>query len=216
MKSNLSLKKIAANRRNARRSTGPRTPAGKNKVKWNALRHGLLSRELLFPGGESRRRRQEYALLLAGLRRDLAPRGRLEEMLVESIAVCYWRLGRALRCEGGEIRKAREQERTRRRPGYAPADAIREIFGIKKDRSHEQERLEREAQERAHHEKQRRDGHPASLSLPQEAALRRLGRYEAGIQRQLYRTIRELRRAQAERRGPGRLGGPPKLPNKAK
>lgn len=36
-----SAKAIAANRRNARRSTGPRTAAGKRKVASNALRHGL-------------------------------------------------------------------------------------------------------------------------------------------------------------------------------
>src|ERR1700738_4735365 len=36
-----SERKRAANRRNARRSTGPRTAAGKARVKQNALRHGL-------------------------------------------------------------------------------------------------------------------------------------------------------------------------------
>jgi hypothetical protein len=36
-----SATKIAANRRNARRSSGPRTAAGKQTVSRNALRHGL-------------------------------------------------------------------------------------------------------------------------------------------------------------------------------
>jgi hypothetical protein len=35
--------KIAANRRNARRSTGPRTTAGKLRFRRNALRHGLAA-----------------------------------------------------------------------------------------------------------------------------------------------------------------------------
>jgi hypothetical protein len=35
--------KVAANRRNARRSTGPRTRAGKMRVRRNALRHGLAA-----------------------------------------------------------------------------------------------------------------------------------------------------------------------------
>jgi hypothetical protein len=38
-----SAKAIAANRRNARRSTGPRTAAGKRRVARNALRHGAIA-----------------------------------------------------------------------------------------------------------------------------------------------------------------------------
>src|SRR5215470_5418244 len=34
---------IAANRRNARRSTGPRTAAGKRKARANALSHGIVA-----------------------------------------------------------------------------------------------------------------------------------------------------------------------------
>ena len=35
--------KIAANRRNAQRSTGPRTASGKSRVRRNALKHGLAA-----------------------------------------------------------------------------------------------------------------------------------------------------------------------------
>ena len=45
-----SEKQAEANRRNALNSTGPKTPEGKAAVSHNALRHGLLSRDILLPG----------------------------------------------------------------------------------------------------------------------------------------------------------------------
>jgi hypothetical protein len=39
----ISERKLAANRRNAKKSCGPRTAAGKHKVSRNALRHGLAA-----------------------------------------------------------------------------------------------------------------------------------------------------------------------------
>jgi hypothetical protein len=45
-----SEKQARANRRNALKSTGPKTPEGKAAVHHNALRHGLLSRDVLLPG----------------------------------------------------------------------------------------------------------------------------------------------------------------------
>jgi hypothetical protein len=39
--SNVSLRKIESNRKNAQRSTGPRTAAGKKRVSRNAVKHGF-------------------------------------------------------------------------------------------------------------------------------------------------------------------------------
>ena len=43
------LKQIEANRLNALKSTGPKTEAGKASVKLNAMKHGLLSKQVLLP-----------------------------------------------------------------------------------------------------------------------------------------------------------------------
>jgi len=65
-------KQLAANRRNATRSTGPRTPEGKARVKWNALKHGLLARSVVVPlKGGPENRRQFKALLEQGSREGL-------------------------------------------------------------------------------------------------------------------------------------------------
>src|SRR3990172_3062800 len=95
----VSLRKLEANRKNALRSTGPRTPQGKNTVRWNALKHGLLAKEIVIPAGAGRENAADFHNLLAQLRAHLAPAGVLEEVLVEKIAVCYWRLRRVLRAE---------------------------------------------------------------------------------------------------------------------
>ena len=43
-------KKAEANRRNSLKSTGPRRLEGKAAVRLNALKHDLLSEEVLLPG----------------------------------------------------------------------------------------------------------------------------------------------------------------------
>ena len=84
---------------------GPQTPEGKAVVKKNALKHGLCAREVVIQAGDGQESQEEFDHLLARLWDDLQPQGALEEMQVERIAVCYWRLWRGLRAEMGETRK---------------------------------------------------------------------------------------------------------------
>src|SRR5215208_2050407 len=90
-------KKTQANRRNALKSTGPKTPEGKAAVRLNALRHGLLSQEIVLPGEdeEALRELDEY------LRAELQPVGELEDLLIDRIITAYWRLRRLERVEAG-------------------------------------------------------------------------------------------------------------------
>ena len=84
---------IEANRINAQKSTGPRTPEGKAVVSQNAITHGLLARAGVIPGEDE----HEFAAHRDGLRQQLRPGSPLEEVLADQIVDCSWRLKRAAR-----------------------------------------------------------------------------------------------------------------------
>jgi hypothetical protein len=83
-------KQIEANRRNAKKSTGPKTPEGKAKSAQNALKHGLLASCPVLPEEDP----MAYELLRANLHKELCPEGQLETLLVNRIAATQWRLAR--------------------------------------------------------------------------------------------------------------------------
>jgi hypothetical protein len=97
-----------ANRQNARHSTGPKTPTGKAHSSRNALKHGLLAKDVVINGPQLSEIQADFDALLADLVSELKPRTLIEETLVERIATCYWRLRRAQRFEVGAIRDALE------------------------------------------------------------------------------------------------------------
>jgi hypothetical protein len=99
----MSLKQLAANRRNAQKSTGPKTPEGRAVSKMNALKHGILSKEVLVRGLNIQESSRELFNLYERFWQDLNPVGPVEEMLVDQIVTAHWRLRRALRAESGEI-----------------------------------------------------------------------------------------------------------------
>ena len=103
-----SPRRIAANRRNAQKSTGPKTLVGKTYSSWNSTRHGLLSKRLPLVGGG----KKKFTRLLTSLRQDLEPVGTLEEVLVEKIAQEYWRLGVAAWYEAEDLSQSSPFKRT--------------------------------------------------------------------------------------------------------
>jgi hypothetical protein len=114
----ISDRKRAANRRNARRSTGPRTEAGKGRSRWNAIRHGLLVKEV--PANHWPYLIEDpgpFKLLIEALVGHFDPVGPVEGMLVELIAQCYWRQRRFQRAENAEIRLALMYESARQAVG---------------------------------------------------------------------------------------------------
>jgi hypothetical protein len=90
-----SAAQTAANRANAQKSTGPRTPEGKALVAQNAIKHGLLAQRDVIPGEDP----GEFALFRDRMREDLDPTGTLEGMLADRVVHLAWRLRRAERLE---------------------------------------------------------------------------------------------------------------------
>ena len=82
-----SPKQITANRRNASKSTGPRTDAGKAVSRGNAVKHGALSKVVVADGEDA----GAFEALHAGLQDQFKPATALEEQLVEKLAMAFWR-----------------------------------------------------------------------------------------------------------------------------
>ena len=101
----VSERRLQANRKNALRSTGPRTVRGKRIVARNAIKHGFLAREAVITAGEGKETLEEFQSLIDGLGEYYAPVGVVEELLVQTVATCWWRKARVLRAENGEIRR---------------------------------------------------------------------------------------------------------------
>ena len=100
-----SERRIQANRRNALRSTGPKTERGKRTVARNAIKHGFLAREVVITAGDGKESLGEFHDLVKHLCEYYEPVGVVEESLVQTMATCWWRKARVIRAENGEIRK---------------------------------------------------------------------------------------------------------------
>jgi hypothetical protein len=87
----LSEQQLAANRANAQRSTGPKTPESKKRSSQNALRHGITAQTTVMTE-EDRIKHDEFC---ASMMADLAPVGSMETFLASSVAEEAWRLNHA-------------------------------------------------------------------------------------------------------------------------
>ena len=87
-------KQIIANRENAKLG-GVKTETGKAIVKFNALKHGILSNEIILKN-ESKRTFNEHA---ENLKLTLQPANPIEMFLVDKIITDTWRLKRAMKIE---------------------------------------------------------------------------------------------------------------------
>jgi hypothetical protein len=90
-----SAAQMIANKANAQASTGPRTEAGKTTARFNSLRHGLTSSQLVLP----HENQEEYDGHRAATIEALDPSGEHEHALAERVVQTYWRMQRFYRIE---------------------------------------------------------------------------------------------------------------------
>ncbi len=201
-----------ANRQNALKSTGPKTPEGKAAIRHNAVRHGLLSQDVLLPG-EDEAALRELGERLSG---ELQPVGELESLLVERIIAITWRLRRLGRVEAGifawelyEELSERAQQEARTYETNAIIDMPDPFDTITNEQKH-QEALSK-AQEM---KKAQQDAETATLGrtfirdADNANAFSKLSRYETAIERSLYKALHELQRLQAARHANGNVPPP--------
>jgi hypothetical protein len=192
---------IAANRLNAERSTGPRTPAGKAIVSSNAMKHGLTARDVVLPNENL----DEYESFRSDLLARLNPHDALEGTLAEGIVAYKWRLRRALKFEAALHRRGFQELLVRKAENSVQQyekDKV-QSFATKSVAD-----CDRQAHEDA---KQRLACAQAELDDPSfqvtrvlemfSQPLSNLLRYEAAHSRSMLRALHELERLQARRAG---------------
>src|SRR3954447_19948037 len=85
-----SLKRVLANRANAKRSTGPKTEAGKLRSRVNGLKHGLRAELPVLPGEDADALQARLDIWII----EQDARTVLEKSLVEAAVIASWRLER--------------------------------------------------------------------------------------------------------------------------
>jgi hypothetical protein len=92
-----SSKQIEANRRNSLKSTGPKTEAGKQASRCNAVRHGLMAETVIGALEDA----EDYIAFEASINADYDAQSAVERELVLRLASLLWRLRRATTIETG-------------------------------------------------------------------------------------------------------------------
>jgi hypothetical protein len=184
-----SAAQVEANRANAQKSTArlsspksdPRTAEGEAVAAQNAVRHGLLAKEVVVKGedpGEFESYRQQMLV-------ELAPVSPMEEMLAQRIVGLSWRLCRAERLQTLAYDKI-EAKSEQPEPTMSYEDASWLLARM----------VERGMTYQAPPGSP--PGHRAVVDFNQERVLDRLLVYERRIEHSLFRTMAELRKLRKE------------------
>jgi hypothetical protein len=192
----------AANRANARHSTGPKTQKGKAIVRFNALRHGLLTRDVVLPGEDA----DAFEDLWNQVRANLSPVGPIEECLVDRVVNAMWRLQRLARAETALFNwrmhglKADRLAKQIRAYKETFLDRLSFSTDITDKASHTEAK---QALEQAVYERDRDEvliGCALDADAKEGDAFGKLARYERSLERSLFRALDELGQLQDRRR----------------
>src|SRR5437762_5484892 len=119
------FKQIEANRRNARRSTGPVSAEGKLRSRRNAVRHGLSAETVIGALEDA----EDYKAFEAAVIADYDAQSAVERELVLRLASLLWRIRRATTMETGLFDIQAKQLLGFRKKRSAQQNLIRRLFG---------------------------------------------------------------------------------------
>ena len=194
----------AANRANARHSTGPKTPKGKAVVRLNACRHSLFARDVVLPEEDA----DAFEDLWNQVRAHFSPQGPIEEFLVNRVVNDMWRYRRWERAETALFHsrihelKADRLARQVHSCEKTIADLSMSMYPphITDEAAHTEAR---EALERARYERDRDEvllGWAIDADAKEGDAFSKLARYKRSLERSLHQALEELRQVQDKRR----------------
>lgn len=195
-------KQIAANQRNARLSTGPRTLQGKARVARNPWKHGLTAQQIVLPNEKS----DDLEAFADQWWADLSPVGAREEFLVERIVICAWRVRRIPLYEVALQARAQQEKLIERLKlevaGYEESSVACLVKSVNRPHDPDAYARAKSALEAANRQLEEQPLFYATRALEDyERHLGILHRHEEMLVRSVLKMMHELERLQAQRAG---------------
>jgi hypothetical protein len=190
-----SLRQIESNRRNAQKSTGPKSDDGKARASRSAIRHGLAAETVIKLLEDP----DDYRAFELAVTADYDAETAVERELVLRLASLFWRLRRATAIETGLLEM---QHQMAPEPANQPMrDAsVMTIFKPELRGSHHEAHRDANQVETPNFESEERGLEVArsflGLADLDKGAFERLARYETALWRQVRQTIFTLQHLQ--------------------
>ena len=175
-------------------------------VRLNALRHGLLARDVVLPGEDA----DAFEDLWNQVRANFSPVGPIEELLVDRIVNAMWRLQRLARAETAlfhwRVHELKANRLAKQVCSYEKTflDGLSGLSFSAPEITDKASHAEAtEALGQATYERDRDEvllGRALDADAKEGDTFAKLARYETSLERSLFRTLYELRQIQDKRR----------------